>query len=214
MKTKKLVTTAMLIAIATILSVIKVFELPFGGTITPASMMPVILIGFIYGTKWGLFSAFVYSILQLFTGFGTVMAFFLPGDSRMALGAAITVCILDYFVAFTVLGLSGLFKKQKSTKGIILATVVTCVLRYIVHTVSGAIFFGTWAQWFFADSTGLSQIGFLKGFCTWVMQNVSGNMLSILYSVVYNFAYMLPETVFTVLVGSVIYKVIKNSNVL
>ena len=60
MKSKRLVTTAMLLAIAVILSLIKVFELPFGGSVTAASMMPVILIAYIYGIKWGIFSAFVY----------------------------------------------------------------------------------------------------------------------------------------------------------
>ncbi|MBR6719411.1 MAG: energy-coupled thiamine transporter ThiT, partial [Clostridia bacterium] len=57
MKTKKLVVCAMLIALGSVLSVIQPFALPFGGGITLASMMPVCLIGMIYGMKTGVLSA-------------------------------------------------------------------------------------------------------------------------------------------------------------
>ncbi len=215
MRTKKLVTTSMLLAIAVILSVIKMFELPFGGTITPASMMPVVLIAYMYGTRWGLFSAFVYSILQLLTGMGTVSVFFLPGDSRMALGAAVLVCLCDYILAFTVLGFAGVFKGRfkSDSLSLVLGTVLVCILRYSLHVISGAVFFGTWAGWFFSDSTGLSQISLLKGFCKWVMSNVSGNSLSVLYSVIYNGSFMLPETVITAAAVTVVYRVLKKSEI-
>jgi len=78
MKTKKLVTTAMLIAVATVLSIFQPFQLPFGGGITIASMMPLILLAFSYGTRWGLLSAFFFSLLQLLLGAKTVTAFFSP----------------------------------------------------------------------------------------------------------------------------------------
>ena len=96
MKTKNLVTTAMLLAFATVLSLVQIFALPFGGSITLVSMLPVVLIGYMYGIKWGIMSAFIYSLLQMMTGFGTVSAFFLPGESQMALPSAILICIIDY----------------------------------------------------------------------------------------------------------------------
>jgi len=215
MKTKKLVITAMLIAIATILSVIKFFELPFGGTVTPAAMMPIVIAAYLFGVRWGLLASFVFGIMQLLCGMGTVSAFFLPGDSRMALGAALAVCILDYIVAYTVLGFGGIFKGKFKNPllEIAIGSIVASFLRCLVHIVSGAIFFGSWATWFFADSTGLSQISVFSGFCDWVMNNFSGASLSVLYSVVYNLAYMIPETIITALTAPAILKILQKSRV-
>ncbi len=213
MKTKRLVISAMLIAVATVLSFIKLFELPFGGTVTVASMMPIVIISYLYGTKHGVFSAFVFSIIQLISGMGTVSAFFLPGDSRMALGSALLVCFLDYILAYTVLGFAGIFKGKLKNEisEIMLGSILACLLRSFVHIVSGAVFFGTWAQWFFADATGLSQIEALKGFCEWTMRTFTGGGLSVFYSVVYNMSYMLPETVITAIFAPFVYKIIAKS---
>ncbi len=216
MKSKRLVTTAMLLAIAVILSLIKVFELPFGGSVTAASMMPVILIAYIYGIKWGIFSAFVYSILQMLTGMNTVSAFFIPGDSQMAIPAALGVCLIDYVLAYTALGLGGIFKGKikNDVLAICLGSVVALLARYIFHIISGAIFFGAWADWFFGDATsGLAQIPAFKNFCDWVLSSFSGNSLSLFYSVVYNGSYMIPEIVITAIVTPIVYKVIKRANV-
>jgi thiamine transporter ThiT len=110
--TQRLVKTSILLAIATVLSVVKLFSMPFGGTITPASMMPVILIAYIYGTKWGLFSAFIYGILQMITGMNVVSAMFLPGESQMVIWHAVLVCVIDYILAYMMLGFGGVFKNK------------------------------------------------------------------------------------------------------
>lgn len=216
MKTKKLVTTAMLLALAVILSLVKVFELPFGGSVTLVSMMPIVLIGYIYGTKWGICSALIYSVLQILTGMNVVSAFFLPGDSQMAVPAALGVCLLDYILAYGALGFGGIFKnKFKSrTSEIVLGTIVALFLRYLMHIISGAIFFGTWAEWFFADSTGLSQIAIFKPFCDFVMSNMKGSGLALFYSVIYNGAYMIPEIIITAIITPIIYKVMVSSKVI
>ncbi len=213
MKTKRLVVSAMLIAVATVLSLIKLFELPFGGTVTVASMMPIVIISYLYGTKHGLFSAFVFSIIQLLCGMGTVSAFFLPGDSQMAVGSAILICFMDYILAYTVLGFAGIFKGKLKNEisEIMLGSILACLLRSLVHIISGAIFFGAWAEWFFADATGLSQIEALKGFCDWTMRTFTGGGLSVFYSVVYNMSYMLPETVITAISAPFVHKIIANS---
>jgi len=215
MKTKKLVTTAMLIALGTILSLVVVFTLPFGGSITAASMVPVVLIGYLYGTGWGVFSAFVYALIQMLIGMGTVSAFFLPGESQMALGAAIMICFIDYIGAFTCLGFSGIFKNKlkNSSVEIVLGAFVACTLRYAMHTISGIIFFGSWAEWFFADSTGLSQIAAFKGFCEYVMNSFSGVGLSTVYSLIYNGAYMIPETLITLIAAPVVLKIFRKTGV-
>ena len=85
--TVRLVESALLIAIAAVLELISKalgLELPFGGTITLASMFPIVLIAYKYGTKWGLLSGFTYSLVQMLLGAKTVSAMFLPGDDQMA----------------------------------------------------------------------------------------------------------------------------------
>lgn len=214
-KTNKIVVSAMFLALAAILSMLKLFEMPFGGTVTVASMVPVVIIGYIYGTKWGLFSAFIYSILQLILGTATgiVSRMFLPGDEQMALWQAISICFIDYILAYLMLGLGGIFKDKfgKTTLEIVLGAVVSTVLCWVMHVISGYIFYGAWAEWFFGDSTGLSQIGAFKGFCDWVMANIHGGALALFYSAVYNAAYMLPETVITAALSPVVYTAVKKS---
>ncbi len=203
MKTKKLVTSAMLIAIATVLSVFQPFQLPFGGGITIASMMPIVLIAFCFGTRWGLWSAFIFSLLQLLLGAKTVSAFFLPGEDQMIIWQAVIVCFLDYILAYTVIGFGGIFKsKIKSrTVAICIGSVFALVLRYLVHIISGAIFFGAWAEWFFG------QEGFYR-FGSVILENFSGDSLSLLYSVIYNGTYMLPEIIITAILTPIVYKAI------
>ena len=62
---KKLTRCAILIALATVLSLVKIYKLPLGGSITLLSMLPICMISFMYGVKWGIGGAFVYSVIQL-----------------------------------------------------------------------------------------------------------------------------------------------------
>ncbi len=209
MKTKRLVTTSMLIAIATVLSVFQPFQLPFGGGITIASMMPIVIIAFCYGTKWGLFSAFIFSLLQMFLGAKTVAAFFMPGDSQMLVWKAILVCFLDYIAAYTVLGFGGILKNKikNDLAAITLGSVIALSCRYLVHIISGALFFGTWAEWFF------TQEGFYA-FGQTITEVFSGSALSLTYSVFYNGTYMLPEIIITAILTPIIYKALSVSGTL
>ena len=125
---RTLVECAILIALSFVLSQFTIIELPNGGSITPLSMVPVCLIGFLHGPKWGFGSAFVYSILCLFSG-----RVFSWGLTPVVL----IVCILaDYIFAFTVLGITGLFK-NKGTKGILIGTFLAVFLRFVCHYISG-----------------------------------------------------------------------------
>lgn len=213
MKTKKLVITALLLAIGTLLSFIQIIRLPFGGSVTLASMVPVVLIAYIYGTKWGIFSAFVYSILQIFCGMGTVSAFFMPGESQMVFWAALCVCVIDYLLAYTMLGFGGVFKGKlkNSSLEISLGSVLALLLRYIMHIISGAVFFGSWAGWFFGEDSGLSQIAVFRDFCTLVLKTFDGAEIAVLYSVIYNGSYMIPEIIITLLISPIVYKALKHS---
>ncbi len=205
-KTKKLVISSMLIAIATILSIFQPFQLPFGGGITIASMTPIILISCIFGLKWGVFSAFIFSVIQMLLGGKTVAAFFLPGDSQMVLWQALLVCVIDYILAYTVLGLGGIFKNKLKSREFEIAfgSFLAVTLRYIMHIISGTIFFGAWAEWFFSQD-GFYKIGSV------ILNKFSGNMLSLIYSLFYNGTYMLPEILITTIITPIIYKVLKKN---
>ena len=125
-KTKRLTESAMLLAIAIVLELIaKMFipEMPFGGQITLVSMLPVVLISYRHGVKWGHVAAFTYALLEMALGAKTVSAAFLPGyfgDGTMILNA-MAMCLLDYVLAFTVLGLGGIFRNKMENKGTALA---------------------------------------------------------------------------------------------
>lgn len=200
--TRRLVETGLLLAIATVLSLLKPFELPFGGGITIVSMLPIVLIAYRYGIKWGLFAAFIGSILQMFTGFKTVSAFFMPGDSQMVLWKAVLVCFIDYVIAFTVLGFGGIFRNKikNSSMALCLGSIIALLFRYIAHVVSGYIFFGSWAEWFF----GQEELG---NFGLKVLENMSGKGLALFYSLFYNGTYMIPEIIITAVVAYIIGKV-------
>lgn len=188
-QTLKLTETGILLAIGTVLSVIQPFQLPFGGGITIASMLPIVLISYRHGVKWGLFSAFVFSLLQIATNFGTVKGFFVPEDYALLVG--IGIVLLDYVAAYTVLGLGGMFRRRLSPMAALcLGTVTVLLLRYAVHIVSGAVFFGAYAESFFTQE-GFYHIGSV------IVDKFTGVGLVVVYSVFYNGLFMIPEILLT-----------------
>ena len=207
METKKLVTSAMMISIATVLSMIQPFQLPFGGGITVASMVPIVLAGYMYGTRSGMLCGVIYGLVQMLLGSRVVAAFFLPGESKMTFSAAIAVCVLDYIVAYTVLGFGGVFRDRvKSVSlSVILGAILATGLRYVVHILSGAVFFGSWAEWFFTQE-GFYDIG------GYIMEVCSPKILPWIYSGFYNGLYMIPEIVITAVTAPLIYRICEKRN--
>ena len=208
-KTRRLTESAMLLAVAIVLELVsKMFipEMPFGGQITLVSMLPVVLISYRHGVKWGLVSAFTYALLEMAIGTKTVMAAFQPGyfDDGVLIGNALIMCFLDYVVAFTVLGLGGVFRNRISNSGVALMTgsLVALGARYVAHIASGYILFAGYAEWFFTQ----------EGFPSWgatLVETMSPGMLGFLYSVVYNGIYMIPEMIFTAVVALLLARVPK-----
>ncbi len=132
-----LVESAIMIALATVLSLVKLWEMPLGGSITLLSMLPVMLIALRHGTKPGLAAAFVYSLTQLFLGLPSLMSW------GMTAAQWVGSLLFDYLIAFTVLGFAGVFKKR-GFPGVIAGVVLACALRFISHFISGSIFFAVW----------------------------------------------------------------------
>ena len=206
-KTKRITESAMLLAIAIVLELLSktlIPEMPFGGQLTVVSMLPVVLISYRHGVKWGLFSGVVYAVLEMAVGAKTVSAAFLPGyfgDGAMIFNA-ILMCLLDYVLAFTVLGVGGLFRDRIKNPGISLmcGAIVALGLRYLMHILSGYILFGSYAEWFFTQ----------EGFPAWgaqLVDSLGSTMLGIVYSVVYNGMYMIPEMICTAVVAVLLGRV-------
>jgi thiamine transporter len=210
-KTIALVECAVLIALATILSMIKLYEMPWGGSVTAASMLPLIIIGYRHGIKWSILSSVVFSILQMLLGGATISAAFLPGEGKMVWYLAITMVLLDYFFAFALLGLSGLFRnKNKPARSMCLGTIVALSGRLIMHFFSGWILWGAWAQSFFEGFDETTGIGIGK----WFIDTFDGQMLSCMYSLFYNALYMIPEIIITAVVTPVVYRCLLKSNMI
>ena len=195
--------SAVMIALAVVLELVAkmiIPEMPFGGQVTIVSMLPVILVGWKYGIAKGLITGFAYSLIEMLMGMKTVTAAFLPQDQDgLGITGAILMLLLDYIVAFTVLGLGSMYKKtiKKNWLSLALGAFTVILLRYIAHIVSGYILYGAWAEWFFSQ----------EGFYAWgqtILTKYSGKMLSLIYSIIYNGFFMIPELIATTIVAAII----------
>ena len=129
---KQLTFSAMAIALAMVTSMLKLGDLPFGGSITLCSMLFIVLIGNWYGLGVGLTSALAYGILQL------VIDPYIISIPQM---------LLDYLFAFGALGLSGIFAKSKN--GLLYGYLIGIFGRFVFATLSGYIFFPTFMPEYF-----------------------------------------------------------------
>ena len=206
-KTRRLTESAMLIAIAVVLELVGrtvIPPMPFGGQLTLCAMLPIVLISWRHGVKWGLTAGFGYSLVQMALGADVVTAAFQPGyfgDGTM-LGRAVIMCLCDYVLAYSLLGLGGCFRNTVKNKGLSLmcGTLVATGARYCAHIVSGYVLFAGWAEWFFTQ----------EGFPAWgaaLVESLSPQVLGFVYSVVYNGMYMIPEMVITAAAALLIARV-------
>ena len=124
---RALVEGAMLVAVAQVLSMIKLWEMPWGGSVVLA-MVPIILYAVRWGLREGLIAAFVFGVLQFMFDGGFAIGW------QSILG--------DYLVAFTALGLAGLVSGKKG--GILTGTLIGGFARFLVHYVVGAT---VWAEY-------------------------------------------------------------------
>ncbi len=185
-KTRTMIECALMVAIGTVLAQIKILDMPYGGSLTLFSMLPFVLVSFRHGLKWGLLCGLANSLLQMLIGglypppSGTLIAF-------------VGMILLDYILAFSVLGLACFFAKPVKNKmaAIAFGTATVCFLRFVCSFLSGTII---WAS--FSNAVELSNAA--------------------LGSFLYNGAYMLPEMILTTIAALLLYKsapsVFANSN--
>ena len=140
-KVRVLVEGAIMVALAFVLSWVTKFipflNLPWGGSITLLSMLPIVVYSIRNGIANGLMCSFVYSLTQLAQG--AVDGLFGWGLAPAMLVACI---FLDYIGAFTVLGFAGMFR-GKGMEGWIGGTVTVIFVRYVFHVISGAVVFAS-----------------------------------------------------------------------
>ena len=164
-KVRMLTEGALCIALAEILSLLPLYKMPWGGSVDLA-MLPVILYCVRWGFGPGLAVAFAHAVFQtLFEG-GIAIGW------QSILG--------DFIVAYTVLGLAGLFQGK-----FVPATVVACVARFLVHYVVGATIWAEYMPETFFNMTMTTP---------WI------------YSALYNGAYMLPDMLVILVVGVILMK--------
>lgn len=164
-KIRKLTVSAMLIALSTVLSLIKPIDLPLGGSVTPFAMLPVMLIPIMYGVRFGFFACFVNSVVQMLLSIAEVVSW---GMTPLVLVSCI---LLDYILAYTVLGFTG-FAKNKGKGAIIGFALLSLSLRFLMHFISGTVLFG----------------------------NFSDGVWTVIWgSITYNASYMVPEMITTTL---------------
>ena len=179
---RKLVESALFIAIATVLSMLKI-DLPFGGGVTIVSMLPLVLVSHRWGWKWGVLTAFAYSLIQLLLGLDNV-------GYATTFATALGVIFLDYVIAYTVIGFSGALEKPfgKTLKAVLIGIAVVFVGRFLCHFITGVWIWGGWMPETFMNMTMTSP---------WM------------YSLLYNGWYMLAELVVTEVVAALLYKPLK-----
>ncbi len=113
------------VALSTALSYIKLFSLPQGGSVTAASMVPVLWLTLRRGPKIGLLGCIIYGLVQL------ALEPYIVHPAQV---------LLDYPIAFGALGLAGFFQKHP-----FIGINVGIAGRFLAHFVSGIIFFATYA---------------------------------------------------------------------
>lgn len=160
-----------MISLSTVLSLLKLAEMPYGGSITLASMLPMIIVSYRHGALWGFGAGTVYAAIQQLLGLNN-LSYVTGWQSVLA------VILLDYMLAFSAVCLGGVLRgrfvkvevsrSRAQASELAAGALIVCFLRYILHTVAGAT---VWA--------GLSI----------------PTEAALIYSIGYNATYMIPETI-------------------
>ena len=133
---------ALMVALGFVLSLIPIPSFPWGGSISMAATLPIIMMSLRHGAKWGVATAAVYGLLQMLLGMSNVVAVPVKTYFYMALCA-----LLDYLVAYTVLGFTGSIARRfkNPTAGLAVGITATGLLRLLCSFLSGLLIWGAYA---------------------------------------------------------------------
>lgn len=168
---QRLAECGIMLALAVVLNEFTPIKLPYGGSVTFFAQLPIVIIGYRHGVKWGLFTGLAMGIIEML--FGLANFSYVTG-----IAAYLILIFADYIVAFSALGLGGIFRSKIHNQALSLAAggALVSIIRFICHFISGATIWGGYAE----DTPVL------------------------IYSLTYNGSYMLPELIITVIGALVI----------
>ncbi|MHB9144366.1 MAG: energy-coupled thiamine transporter ThiT [Symbiobacteriia bacterium] len=168
LSTQAVVEAGLAVALAVILRQIPGIQMPFGGEISWASMVPLLLVALRRGPKVGITAGLVFGLTRFIQD---------PASYKVHW----VQIILDYFIAFGVLGLAGFFPRRP-TAGV----TVGILGRFVSHVISGVVFFSQWTP---------------ENIKAW-----AGPWGGLTYSVLYNGAYMLPELIISLIMVGIVWR--------
>lgn len=123
--TRTIIHIGIAIALAIVLKMFRIMQMPMGGSVTLGSMIPIIFIAYVYGPRVGYLTGMLFGVMDLLLGAYVVHPMQL---------------LLDYVLAFGVLGVAGYFKNNIS-----IGALAAIALRFLCHIASGVIFFSSYA---------------------------------------------------------------------
>lgn len=168
---KAVVYGAIAVAMSFVLSYIAFYKMPYGGSITLASLVPIIIYAYCFGVSRGLIVGLVYGLLQF------VQAPYFINFTQF---------ILDYLLAFASIATAGFFKRIKNVKiSLPLATTTACVVRLCFHILAGVIFY--------------SAVGSRAPILPSLIGDIDA-LPAFVYALVYNSLFLIPELIISVVV--------------
>ncbi|WP_032123160.1 energy-coupled thiamine transporter ThiT [Clostridium amazonitimonense] len=123
--TKTMVNIGIAVALSIVLKMFRIMQMPMGGSVTLGSMIPIIFIAYVYGPRIGYLTGLIFGVMDLILGATVVHPIQL---------------LIDYILAFGLLGVAGYFKNNIS-----LGALVAIALRCLCHVISGVVFFYEYA---------------------------------------------------------------------
>lgn len=164
-----MIEAAVMLALSLALKTFTPFKLPFGGSVTLCSLLPICVLSYRRGLKWGFGTGFVFGLLSLLLGLDN-LAYIAKSFSTLLI-----FVLFDYVLACMALGFGGVFRKviKNQIVSLTLGSVVATVLRCLCYIVSGVTIWRDMAE--YPTVTGAALV----------------------YSISYNVSYMLPEIIIT-----------------
>lgn len=140
-KIRRLVDSALMLALATLLAEFAIIKFPFGGSVTIFSQVPMVVVSYRYGIKWGAFAGLCMGVVQMLFGMGNFA--YVSG-----IVAYLILIFADYIIAFGALGFGGMFKNKIKSPvvAIALGGAVVSVIRFLCHFISGVTIWGDYAD--------------------------------------------------------------------
>lgn len=150
---RMLANAALCLALAFVLSYIKLFDLPQGGAVTAASLLPIVAFAYSYGLAPGLVVGVAYGLLQMIQDPWIVTP---------------VQAILDYPLAFACIALAAVARRLPDSWGWLAGMALAAVGRFVCHTFTGVVFFAE-----YAEGTGLSPFVYSVSYNSFVFVDMA-----------------------------------------